>query len=1777
MKRAVLFVAIVSTLIASYSLLVRASRPQVPSNAWSATGDMALARAGALAVLLPDGRVLVTGGTNEGGVTASVERYSPTAGGFLATPSMENARANHTATMLEDGRVLVIGGIGSDGHAIASAELYDPSANAWTAAAPLYHARSGHSATLLWDGRVLVAGGDDTGVADATLEVFDPISATFSAVDAVLSAARTGHAAASLADGRVLIVGGFDGTSALASVDVYDPRTNTVSPGPSLAVVRAGHSATTLLDGRVLIAGGASDSSELASAEIFDPSTGSFTVAANAMSVARQRHVAFLLPHNNNVLIVGGTAGGNAVATAELFTPWESDGGTFCATAVCESGFAGPSAPNAARAWAAGAALSVPASETIRTGPADGLLLIAGGSVDSTAASPTKSAELYGFATVTTEKEDYAPGTTVTIRGSGWQPGEWVALLLKEYPAYDEHQLVDVQADENGNIVSTEFVPDQHDVGIRFYLTAFGQQSQAQTTFRDNENLTGVSVGAQSPSTITPGSSTTYVVTVSFQKVGGNASCTADLSVSGLASGATGAFSPSFLTKTNGDANLTSTLTVNTAAAISAGTTSFTVTATGRVGTDCQTTTKTATGNLVVKRVASIINVSATNGAPGASTSLGAKLVDAVTANGIGSENITFTINGVASASDVTNGGGNASATGTLPASPGTYPVVASFSGNSTYGAATGSTTVTVGAPATTLIVSSATGTYGGTTSLSATLTQTSGGSPVSGKTISLTLNGGSVGTAQTNSSGVATVATASLGGINAGSYATGVAASFGGDSSFAASIGNNSLTVNQKALTVTNITATNKVYDRTTSATLNTASAALVGVLVGDVGSVTLNTATAIGMFADKNVGTGKTVTVSGLTISGSKASNYSLAQPATTADITVKGLTVSGVTASNKVYDRTTTATLNTASAELVGVISGDTVALNTASATGAFADKNVGVGKTVTVSDLTIGGMDSGNYLLTQPTTTADITAKNVTVSGVAASNKIYDGNTTATLNTGSAALVGVIAGDLVALDVAGASGAFATKAVGVGKVVTVTGLTLGDADASNYVLMQPSGVTANITPRPLSVTGASAVSRPYDGTTVATLDFSGASLVDVIASDDVTIDHVSAAGAFGDKNVATNKPVTVTGVALSGADAANYTVSQPSGLTASITVVNLTATIAASDKDYDGTATATITNCSLGGVVGSEAVSCTTSNAHFTSSHASSSPQTVTVDVALTGADAGNYTLTTPATTSARINAKAASVTPNAASKTYGTADPEFSGSLEGFVPSDGVTASYSRTAGETVAGSPYTISAVLSPAGVLENYKVTYNTANFTIVARSLTVTASGVNRGYDGTMDASVTLSDDRVAGDVLTIGYAAASFANKNVGTAKPISVSGISVTGTAAGNYTFNTTASASADIIARPITVAAIAISRIYDATTASSGVPTISSGTLASGDTLSFAQTYDNKNVGTAKTLTPAGVVNDGNGGNNYAVTLATNTAGIITPRSLTVAATALDKAYDGTTTATVTLSDNRVAGDVLTESYASANFANKNVGQNKVVTVSGIANSGADSGNYALSSTSTTTTASITKRALTVTAVTDAKIYDGTVASNKVPLISGETSLAGGDTAALAEAFDTPNVGTGKTLKPTAVVNDGNGGNNYAVTLVNDVTGVIGAWSLNGFYQPVTMSSGAIVYNTIKGGSTVPLKFNIYAGAGGAEQTTTSAVQSFVLQLISCTPGIDDPVDESFSTTGGTALRYDSTAGQFIQNWQSPKVAGKCYAVTMTAQDSSTVTAYFKTK
>src|SRR5204862_1843869 len=111
------------------------------------------------------------------------------------------------------------------------------------------------------------------------------------------------------------------------------------------------------------------------------------------------------------------------------------------------------------------------------------------------------------------------------------------------------------------------------------------------------------------------------------------------------------------------------------------------------------------------------------------------------------------------------------------------------------------------------------------------------------------------------------------------------------------------------------------------------------------------------------------------------------------------------------------------------------------------------------------------------------------------------------------------------------------------------------------------------------------------------------------------------------------------------------------------------------------------------------------------------------------------------------------------------------------------------------------------------------------TANTTaaMAARPLAVSATGVNRAYDGMTSATVTLSDNRVTGDSLSTSYGSASFADKNVGAAKAVSVSAIAISGTDAANYTANTTASATANITARSMTVSATGVNRVYDGTT------------------------------------------------------------------------------------------------------------------------------------------------------------------------------------------------------------------------------------------------------------------------------------------------------------------------------------------------------------------
>jgi hypothetical protein len=167
-------------------------------------------------------------------------------------PPLHTARADHTATRLPDGRVLVVGGSGVAPGPLGDAEIYDPATSTWVTlpgAAP----RRAHTATLLPDGRVLLAGGSSASPA----QLFDPHALRFVDAKPPPAPARSQHTATLLRSGAVLVAGGYvEGRGAIADTAIYLPASGSWCVAAPMATPRMVHTATRLEDGRVLVAGG---------------------------------------------------------------------------------------------------------------------------------------------------------------------------------------------------------------------------------------------------------------------------------------------------------------------------------------------------------------------------------------------------------------------------------------------------------------------------------------------------------------------------------------------------------------------------------------------------------------------------------------------------------------------------------------------------------------------------------------------------------------------------------------------------------------------------------------------------------------------------------------------------------------------------------------------------------------------------------------------------------------------------------------------------------------------------------------------------------------------------------------------------------------------------------------------------------------------------------------------------------------------------------------------------------------------------------------------------------------------------------------------------------------------------------------------------------------------------------------------------------------------------------------------------------------------------------
>ncbi|MGN6820978.1 MAG: YDG domain-containing protein [Sphingomonas sp.] len=785
--------------------------------------------------------------------------------------------------------------------------------------------------------------------------------------------------------------------------------------------------------------------------------------------------------------------------------------------------------------------------------------------------------------------------------------------------------------------------------------------------------------------------------------------------------------------------------------------------------------------------------------------------------------------------------------------------------------------------------------------------------------------------------------------------------------------------------------------------------------------------------------------------------------------------------LSAFSKTYDGTTHAA---GDLTIFGMVAGDTV--GTSGTTFTFADKNAGAGKTVSVTGTVLTGTDAGNYTLTLPASVmADIFQKAIT-GDIVANNKTYDGTT---VGSGTVTLNGVVSGD--AVGTGGTTFTFSDKNAGTGKVVTVAGTVLTGADRGNYTLTVPTYAFADIL-RKVLTTSVVANNKTYDGTTAGsgTVTLNGVVAGDAVGTSGTIF-------TFSDKNAGTGKTVTIAGTSLTGADAGNYSFVIPSSALADILKKAVTAGVVVNNKTYDGTTTGSGT-VTLNGIVAGDAVTTSGTTFTFADKNAGSGKTVTVAGTTIGGADAGNYSITIPASAFADILKKALTATVAANNKTYdGTTAGTGTVSLNGVVAGDtvgtgGTTFTFAdknagtgkavNVAGTTLTGADASNYTLTIPASALADILKKAITANVTANAKT-----------YDGTTAGTGTVTlNGVVAGDAVGTNGTTFTFSDKNAGTGKTVTVAGTTLTGADAGNYTFTIPASALADILKKAITAGVAVDNKTYDGTTTGTGTVTLNG--LIAGDAVTTSGTtftFADKNAGTGKTVTVAGTTIGGADAGNYAITIPASAFADILKKALTANVAANNKTYDGTTAGSGSVTLNGVvAGDAVGTSGTTFTFSDKNAGTGKNVAVAGTALTGADAGNYTLTIPASAL-ADILKKAITADVVANGKTYDGTTAGTGTVTLNGVVSGDAVGTSGTTFTFSDKNAGTGKNVAVAGTALTGADAGNYMLTVpasaLADILkkAIIADVVANGkTYDGTTAGSGTVTLNGVVSGDAV---------------------------------------------------------------------------------------------
>jgi MBG domain (YGX type) len=733
----------------------------------------------------------------------------------------------------------------------------------------------------------------------------------------------------------------------------------------------------------------------------------------------------------------------------------------------------------------------------------------------------------------------------------------------------------------------------------------------------------------------------------------------------------------------------------------------------------------------------------------------------------------------------------------------------------------------------TSLSVAAASGTYSGTTTLSATLT--SGGSGVSGKTISFTLNGNSVGSDTTNSSGTATLSGVGLGGINAGTYGTGVGVSFAGDGSFTSSNGTGSLAIAKANQTIDFGSLGSKTYGDPDFAVGATSSSGLP-VSFSALGSCTL----VLGHVQLTGAGT--------CTITASQAGddNYNAAGAVPQAFTIARATLKLAANDATKVYG----AANPSFSGSIQGVVSPDAVTLTLDSP--ATVTSNVG---TYPIVPHATGAADVlANYDVQATRGTLTITTKAITVAADDKTKVYGDADPALTVSVPDGALA---QGDSL-------SGSLERES---GNNVGSYAITRGSLTAGgNYDLTVTPG-TFTITTKAATLT-ADDKSKVYGSADPALTTTESGFLADDLGAGKITFSASRAAG----ESVA-GGPYAITPLGSDGATSllGNYDVTYKTG---QLTITKKAATLTADDKSkVYGSADPALTTTDSGFLAADLGAGKITFSASRASGESvAGGPYTITPS-ASDGATSllGNYDVTVE-TGQLTITKKAITVTADDKSKVYGSADPALTvtvpaGALES---GDSLSGSLTRESGSNV-GSYAITKGSLTAGG---DYDLTVTPGTFTITKKAITVKADDKTKVY-GSADPALTVTVPAGAlesGDSLSGSLVRA--AGSNVGS---YAITNGSLT--AGSNYDLTVTPG-TLTITKKAITVAAEDKTKVYGSADPALTV-TVPAGALESGDSLSGSLVRAaGNNVGT------------------YAITKGTLTAGAnydltVTPGTLTI--------------------------------------------------------------------------------------------------------------------------------------------------------------------------------------------------------------------------------------------------------------------------------------------